>query len=214
MRSNNSAQRAIAGVVQSVPKDSPDGSVENTDAVREGYGYATGVARIGRADERRRTMFGRIVKGLAKGAAPAAIRAAAEKAYAVEKKAAAEGAILEPAKAKKAIREAVGRPVEGIVDPVYFELRGRDNPLPLRAKTEKAAAAAIRKRRDAGGPLGRWESVAASASEALGRPVSVATAKALYATGGGDLDSSYVGRGTRAGAPGTYGDLAKEIPAP
>jgi hypothetical protein len=158
-------------------------------------------------------MFGRIVKALKKGAAPAAIRAAAEKAYAVEKKAAPAGTILEPAKAKKAIREAVGRPVEGIVDPVYFDLRGRDNPLALRAKTEKAAAAAIRKRRDGGGPLGRWESVASAASEALGRPVSVATAKALYSTGGGDLDSSYTGRGTRVGAPGTYADLSKEIPS-
>jgi|KBSMisStaDraftv2_1062788.scaffolds.fasta_scaffold261157_1 hypothetical protein len=159
-------------------------------------------------------MFGRIVKGLAKGAAPAAIRAAAEKAYAVERKATDAAVVLEPAKAKKAIREAVGRPVEGVVDPVYFELRGRENPLALRAKTEKAVAGAIRKRRDAGGPLGRWESVASAASEALGRPVSVATAKALYSTGGGDLDASYVGRGTRAGAPGTYADLSKEIPNP
>ena len=105
-------------------------------------------------------MFGKIVGKLAKGAAPAAIRAAAEKAYAVERKATDAGTVLEPAKAKKAIREAVGRPVEGIVDPVYFELRGRENPLPLRAKTEKAISAAVRKRRDAGGPLGRWESVA------------------------------------------------------
>jgi hypothetical protein len=154
------------------------------------------------------------VKGtkLTKGASPAAIRAAAEKAYAAEAKA-NPGAILEPAKAKKAIREIVGRPVEGIVDPVYFDLRGRANPLPLRAKTEKAAAVAIRKRRDAGGPLGRWESVASAASEALGRPVSVALAKTLYATGGGDLDSSYVGRGTRVGAPKTYEDLGNEIPA-
>jgi hypothetical protein len=154
-------------------------------------------------------MFGKALAGLKKGATAGAIRDAAGRCYALE-----TVDVPEPAAAKKAIRERVGRPVEGIVDPVYFEKRGRANPLALPAKpTKRSISSAVRKRRDAGGPLGRWESVAAAASEALGRPFSVATAKAYYSAGGGDLSKSYVGRGTRIGAPGTYGDLTEEIPA-
>jgi len=158
-------------------------------------------------------MFGKVLAKLRKGATAPAIREAAGRCYRIESEA-KPGTVLEPAAAKKAIREKVGRPVEGIVDPVYFELRGRDNPLSLPAKPNaRSIAVAVRKRRDGGGPLGRWESVAAAASEALGRPVSVSTAKALYAKGGGDLAASYTGRGTRVGAPATYGDLAEEVPA-
>lgn len=151
------------------------------------------------------------VYGLRKGDSPAKIRAAAEKSYDAERKSTGGDDPLSPALAKRKIAESVGRPVEGIVDPVYFDRNGRARPLALRAKTEKSVALAIRKRRDAGGTLGRWESVASAASEALGRPVSVALAKRLYDLGGGDLLASYTGRGTRAGAPKTY-DLAKEIP--
>lgn len=156
-------------------------------------------------------MFGTILAKLRKGAAPAAIRAAAEKAYAAEAKA-TPGEALSPAKAKRAIAEKVGRPVEGIVDPVYFDKNGRAFPLPAAAaKTARSLAVAIRKRRDGGGTLGRWESVASAASETLARPVSVAEAKRLYAKGGGDLETSYTGRGTRVGAPGTYEDLASAV---
>jgi hypothetical protein len=92
----------------------------------------------------------------------------------------------------------------GTVDPVYFRLAGLDTPLPATAaKSARGLATAIRKRRDSGV---RWETVAASAEATLGRKVSVSEAKLLYAKGGGDLDSSYAGRGTRVAAPKTYAD--------
>lgn len=94
----------------------------------------------------------------------------------------------------------------GTVDPVYFRLAGLANPLPAAAaKSARSLATNVRKRRDAGV---RWETVAASAEATLGRKVSVSEAKLLYAKGGGDLDVSYVGRGTRVAAPGTYADEA------
>jgi hypothetical protein len=143
-------------------------------------------------------------KGLRKGAAPAKIRAAAEAEYVADRSAAPDGTTpLSPARAKREIAAKVGRPVEGIVDPVYFRENGLANP--IEAKSAKGLASALRKRRDGGGTLGRWESVAASAA------VSVAVAKALYSKGGGDLDSSYTGRGTRVGAPKTYSDLASSV---
>lgn len=143
-------------------------------------------------------------KALRKGAAPAKIRAAAEAEYEAERKATGSPTEpLSPAKAKNLIAGRVGRPVEGIVDPVYFRENGLANP--IEAKTTAALAKLVRSRRDAGGTLGRWESVAAAAS------VSVAVAKKLYADGGGDLASSYTGRGTRVGAPKTYEDLASSV---
>lgn len=99
----------------------------------------------------------------------------------------------------------------GTVDPVYFRLAGLADPLPASAaKSARSLAVAIRKRRDAGV---RWETVAASAEATLGRKVSTVETKALYAKGGGDLDSSYAGRGTRVAAPKTYADeaLAAEV---
>lgn len=94
----------------------------------------------------------------------------------------------------------------GTVDPVYFRLAGLANPLPKTAASSPAKlAAAVRARRDSGV---RWETVAASAEATLGRKVSVPETKTLYAKGNGDLDASYVGRGTRVGAPKTYADLA------
>lgn len=98
----------------------------------------------------------------------------------------------------------------GTADPIYYRLAGLADPLPaLSGKTEAGRASslakAIRKRRDAGV---RWETVAASAEATLGRRVSLPEAKRLYAKGGGDLASSYAGRGTRVGAPKTYADLA------
>ncbi len=141
-------------------------------------------------------------RSLKKGASPAKIRAAAEAEYEAEAKG-IENPVLAPARAKREIAAKVGRPVEGIVDPVYFRENGLRNP--IEAKTPKGLAAGIRRRRDAGGTLGRWESVAASAG------VSVAVAKDLYAKGGGDLASSYTGRGTRVGAPKTYEDLSSSV---
>lgn len=111
--------------------------------------------------------------------------------------------------ARRAVAKKLGGTASlylGTVDPVYFRLAGLDSPLPATAaKSARGLATAIRKRRDSGV---RWETVAASAEATIGRKVSVAEAKTLYAKGGGDLDSSYAGRGTRVGAPTTYADLA------
>jgi len=97
-------------------------------------------------------------------------------------------------------------------DRVYFEAIGRAYPLALSSESSKAEIrSAVRKARDgkdgrsvpnAGATKGlglrRWETVAASASEALGRKFSVADAHRSY----GERET-YVGKGTRAAAPGT-----------
>jgi len=115
---------------------------------------------------------------------------------------------------RKAIALALGEDPSGngllgSVDPIYYRLAGLSSPLPVSGKTEKARASslakALRKRRDAGV---RWEVLRGSAEAAIGRRVSDAEAKALYATAGGDLDASYAGRGTRIAAPKTRGDVA------
>lgn len=110
----------------------------------------------------------------------------------------------------------------GTADPVYYAEIGRRRPLgkadgsPLAAEGEtvrKAVlVASVRRRRDAGGRLARWNVIAASASAALGRPVSERTIKDLYAASGRDLAASYVGRGTRAGAVATRDDASAEVP--
>jgi len=102
----------------------------------------------------------------------------------------------------------------GSADPIYYRLAGLANPLVLGPKAKPttadgspsaALAAALRKRRDSGV---RWETVAASAEAVLGRRVAVPEAKRLYEKAKGNLRLSYVGRGTRAGAPETYGESA------
>lgn len=102
----------------------------------------------------------------------------------------------------------------GTADPIYYRLAGTARPLSLakgaKAETKdggasSALATAVRKRRDEGV---RWETLAASTAVLLGRPVSVPEARRLYEKGKGDLSSSYVGKGTRRGAPATYADLA------
>lgn len=135
----------------------------------------------------------------------AEIRALAEALYV----ATYDGTPLSPAPAVKEISKAANRDALSIVSLVYFRKNGEMNPLPeSAAKSARSLAVQVRRRRDGGGTLGRWESVAASASATLGRPVSEKEAKALYAKGGGDLDSSYTGRGTRVAAPATYADPA------
>jgi hypothetical protein len=120
-----------------------------------------------------------------------------------------------PAKATKSAAAKSGIPASRlipVVAAVYYDENGSRAPLPATAaKGPKSLATAIRKRRDAGGRLGRWEVIAASASATLGRPVSVAAVRALYEKGGGDLDVSYTGRGTRAGAPATREDETAEV---
>jgi hypothetical protein len=123
--------------------------------------------------------------------------------------------------ARKAIAAATGRDAStlfGVVDPIYFRLAGLAEPIVLPASAGKpgtksyasALARATKARRDRGV---RWETVAASIEATVGRKVSPAEAKALYAAAGGDLDSSYVGRGTRVGAPATYAALASTVAA-
>lgn len=102
----------------------------------------------------------------------------------------------------------------GTVDPVYYRLLGASEPLvrangdPLLDAKGKATTStvrsSVRRRRDAGGRLGRWNVLASSLSAALGRKVSEPETKRLYSAAGGDLDASYTGRGTRVGAPATY----------
>jgi hypothetical protein len=129
------------------------------------------------------------------------IREAAAKLYA----ATYDGSPLSPAPAVKAISEKAGRDSLSIVSAVYFRMNGEMNPLPATAaNSARSLRSAVRKRRDGGGTLGRWESVAASAAATLGRPVSEKEAKDLYSKGGGNLDASYTGRGTRVAAPETY----------
>jgi hypothetical protein len=130
-------------------------------------------------------------------------------------------------KTRKVIAKALGEDPSGVgllgtVDPIYYRRAGETNPLPATAaKSARGLAVAVRRRRDgadkatpvAGTPSGlglvRWETVAASASVAVGRRVSVSDAKALYAKGGGTLAESYAGRGTRVAAPASYAANAK-----
>ena len=111
---------------------------------------------------------------------------------------------------RKAIALALGETADGTgllgtVDPIYYRLSGLSSPLPLSGKTAKARATSLAKnaakRRGEGA---RWEVLAGSIEAAIGRRVSVREAKALAASGGTDLAASYVGRGTRVGAPATY----------
>lgn len=107
----------------------------------------------------------------------------------------------------------------GTADPIYYRLSGLDAPLldgkgnVLIGTDEKPVPAAVlraavRRRRDLGT---RWAVLAASIEATTGRRASEAEAKALYAKAGGDLDSSYVGRGTRVGATATYADASLAV---
>lgn len=100
----------------------------------------------------------------------------------------------------------------GTADPVYYRLLGLSTPLvdgKGKRLSDKATPAvlrsAVRRRRDSGV---RWNVLAASIEATTGRRTSESEAKSLYAKAGGDLDSSYTGRGTRVGAPTTYADEA------
>lgn len=105
-------------------------------------------------------------------------------------------------------------------DSVYFVRIGEENPLvgigPDSPKGKVATA--IRRRRDGkdgatvpnsgrtkGLGLVRWETVAASASVALGRRISVRDARTLYGT-----KETYAGKGTRVAAPSTRAEGATD----
>jgi hypothetical protein len=120
-----------------------------------------------------------------------------------------------PARATAAIAKRYGYPKSRlipIVAEVYYAANGVRSPLPKSAtKGRKSLASAVRKRRDAGGRLGRWEVVAYSTAATLGRPVSVAAVRALFREAGGDEAKSYTGTGTRKGAPETRTDEVAEL---
>lgn len=116
--------------------------------------------------------------------------------------------------ARRAVEKRLGLAAGATIgfDRIYFEAIGLDNPLPLATDATKAVIrSAVRKRRDGkdgatvpnsgatkGLGLRRWETVAASASAALGRKVSVREVSDLY----GEKET-YIGKGTRAAAPST-----------
>lgn len=148
------------------------------------------------------------------GKTPAYLRALAAVEYDADAK--TDGGYSLPARAKREISKMTGiapAKLASYVDPLYFRRNGERNPLPLpKTRTEKTLAVAVRKRRDAGGTLGRWESVASALAVSLGRPVSEVAVRALYSKTA-DLEASYVGRGTRAAAPKTRADDAAEVVA-
>lgn len=123
---------------------------------------------------------------------------------------------------RKALAKALGGDPSlylGTADPIYYRLVGLDSPLTdgkgaiLIGTDEKPIPAAVlrsavRRRRDLGT---RWAVLAASIESSTGRRASEAETKALYAKAGGDLDSSYVGRGTRVGAVATYEDASLAV---
>jgi hypothetical protein len=101
-------------------------------------------------------------------------------------------------------------------DDEYFALVGREFPLKgIRpgSKPATVALAVLRRRlaldgaklpkggRFAGRSLVRWEAVAASLSESLGKGVSVREVAAIFATAPDAPKESYAGRGTRIAAP-------------
>lgn len=136
---------------------------------------------------------------------PAKIRAALAKEY-------AKGTPLPDA--RRSVEKKLGLAVGAALsfDSVYFVAIGLANPLPVAEDAARGkVATAVRRRRDgrdgasvpnAGATKGlglvRWETVAASATAALGRKVSVRDARTLY----GEKES-YAGKGTRIAAPST-----------
>lgn len=197
--------------------------------IRIRYGIGTGILRGKGGYGSRPKVGGRKVARLSKkalsslaktlgvsasdalGVTPAFLRAYALSLYVAE----SDGSTpLSPARAVATIAAALDLPKDRLrstVDPVYFRENGARNPIPLpKRRTETTLAVAVAKRRNAGGTLGRWESIAAALAAALDRPVSEATVRALAAKRI-DLDSSYVGRGTRAAAPKTRADATAEV---
>jgi hypothetical protein len=145
--------------------------------------------------------------------APKDLAAEALALYVAEAKA-TKARVLSPVAATRVLAEKYGGGTSRVASPVarvYYAENGRRNPLDGIGPDSKPGAIrrAVVSRRDyplladgsgesadGNATLGRWETVAASASASLGRRVSVAEAKRLY----GDVES-YVGRGTKAAAP-------------
>jgi hypothetical protein len=148
-----------------------------------------------------------------------AIRAEAAAAYVAE----FAGLPLSPAKTTAALAAKYGvpsGPLVGLVAEVYYAGNGREFPiLPKKTRagrvTELGLAKAVRERRDARGRLGRWDVIRYAVAAGRGdspdaRPTDSAV-RELYAKGGGDLATSYTGRGTRAGVPATRESATAEL---
>ena len=158
-----------------------------------------------------------------KAPTPAEIRALADAEYLADEANPALSFPYSPAEATKRIAAALSIPYPvGIVAEAYYAGNGRNAPLDIRSRakdgrpTPASIRAAVRKRRDGRGRLGRWEVVGYALDAALGvdpGTTSAKSLKALYAEAGGDLDASYTGRGTRAGAPATRASASAEIDA-
>ena len=124
-------------------------------------------------------------------------------------------------KIRATFAEAAGedaRTVLGFVDPRYYRALGLANPLPAppaatpyakRDGTPSASLArAVRKRRDEkkGTSLARWDVLRATVEATVGVRPSDSEIRGLSARGGGDLETSYAGRGTREAVPATRVD--------
>lgn len=150
------------------------------------------------------------------------VRAAARKLYLAEEAADADGSGFpySPVSTAKTLAAEYGLPferIEAYVSRVYWAENGVRAPLEFDyvskrtgLPTTASVARAVRKARDAATrsndpkatTLGRWGILRYRVSAGLGiEPYSEATIKRLYAAGGGDLDSSYLGVGTKDGAP-------------
>lgn len=118
--------------------------------------------------------------------------------------------------ARRAVESKLGLRVGETLsfDKVYFDLIAREFPILLPENPTLAnIRSAVRKRRSGkdgttvpatgrfrGLGILRWEALAASLSETLGKPVSVRTLREYYGT---DRDPGYAGKGTRAAVPAT-----------
>jgi hypothetical protein len=117
---------------------------------------------------------------------------------------------LSPANATKVAAKKSGIPASRlipVVAAVYYRENGTRNPVAKKG----SFVAAVRKARDAGGPLARWD-VLQYRFAAYGKDrVATASLRAAYTAAGGDIDASYTLRGTRAGAPKTRADELAEV---
>jgi hypothetical protein len=135
--------------------------------------------------------------------------------YAREAKKNPDGYPYSPADATRDAEKKTGVPFSRLVPVVaaiYYEENGKRSPI---AGTGAALAKKIRTRRDAGGRLARWEVISASlvAGENGRESWPLPTIRAMYEKGGGSLETSYTGRGTRVAAPATRTDETAEAVA-
>jgi hypothetical protein len=153
------------------------------------------------------------------------IRRAATAIYLATLAADPAGYPYSPAKATATLAKRYGidprGSIVGIVAAEYYRENGLRAPLSFDrlAKdgrpTEAGIARSVRKARDARGRLARWEVLAYRLAAALGTETipSRSAVEGYYRKGGGDVETSYTGKGTRAGAKATRGDATVEVSA-